>query len=145
MNETTNIDCFNIACARILVILYESFPVPVNINTVTLEKELHVNGGLPKESMRLASGHRNLLALTLDFLMEEGMVRSRVGEAIGSPAYHGMVLTAEGLSTVSRQPSFAAVGGVIKKTMEQRQQEAFEAAYQEKFSELAKMTGGEEA
>ncbi|OQX16190.1 MAG: hypothetical protein BWK73_04820 [Thiothrix lacustris] len=96
MTEKTNIRHFDEISARIFAALYESFPLPLDIDCIELTKaaEIEANGAATKET--------RICIATLTWLQEEGYLKYQVK---GKFDAFNIVLTAKGLSVLKAVPS----------------------------------------
>lgn len=93
------IQCFNVAASRVLQRLLESFPQPAVLDARHLQEEVAREHG----ECDIAGGPGNpgtLLAWTIQFLVEEGFVRTAEGP---SRVLSRCTLTAKGFAALNRK------------------------------------------
>ncbi len=94
----SNIDKFSFAASKIMVELYDSFPVPINLNVRQLNPEL--SEAFDEESQRDINVYRH----TFHFLKREGFVVNDNKEVKDSHIFRDSVLTVKGLATLNKVP-----------------------------------------
>jgi hypothetical protein len=101
MSEPTNIQCFECAAAGILARLFEEFPRPLAIVSMSMEADMVKALLLPEACQwpeRPSAPGACLVGATVAWLAEEGLVR--VGSQSGSK-FSGVVLTARGFAALN--------------------------------------------
>lgn len=92
-----NIEDFNRGCALVFALLYQSFPVPANIDCTRIDQ--HDDLDIPPSEAEQRVIRRNAVyAETVQFLEDEGFIRCGSRMAPRSAYFGNVVLSSKGLA-----------------------------------------------
>ena len=104
MSTPANIEVFNVVVAKVLVLLYESFPTPTTVDPLAIGLDV-----LFGENYETDSPQYNHLVTgaeaTVQFLIDEGFIRVAKGpQYLEVRGFQNIVLTSKGFALLQKTP-----------------------------------------
>lgn len=104
MNTSANIKVFNQVAAKVLVLLHDAFPSPINIDPLIVGTDIVLEEKYGPDSAE----HKHLLTAaeaTVQFLIDEKFIRVAAGPRyLEVRGFQNIVLTSKGFSLLQKTP-----------------------------------------
>ncbi|WP_181301049.1 hypothetical protein [Rhodanobacter sp. PCA2] len=104
MSTPANIEVFNVVAAKVLVLLYESFPTPTNVDPLAVGLDILFGENYETDSPQ----YNHLITgaeATAQFLIDEGFIRVANGpQYLEVRGFQNIVLTSKGFALLQKTP-----------------------------------------
>jgi len=104
MSIPANIEVFNVVAAKVLVLLYEAFPTPANVNPLAIGLDVLLGKNYGTDSPQ----YKHLITsaeASVQFLIDEGFIRVAKGPRYAEVrGFQNIVLTSKGFALLQKTP-----------------------------------------